>query len=195
MSTTEKYISEAQMKDKPKKPIGLFLKDKSVTTRKIADNSITWDKLDSDVYERIINGDSSIILLSYIGDMSLDDLKDNNYFSVGDYVCIKENGNSELYFKEGEAKSTDGKVYGIFKLEQLSKQILYIDSSTGDIYIWNGMNLVLNMEPLSNGEIDEIASENIQMKTAHRMAPMSQKSQVVAQENVTSINIIDLTNK
>lgn len=190
MSTTEKYISEAQMKDKPKKPIGLFLKDKSVTTRKIADNSITWDKLDSDVYERIINGDSSIILLSYIGDMSLDDLKDNNYFSVGDYVCIKENGNSELYFKEGEAKSTDGKVYGIFKLEQLSKRILYIDSSTGDIYIWNGMNLVLNMEPLSNGEIDEIASENIQMKTAHRITPMSL---VTAQENVTSINIIDLT--
>lgn len=190
MSTTEKYISEAQMKDKPKKPIGLFLKDKSVTTRKIADNSITWDKLDSDVYERIINGDSSIILLSYIGDMSLDDLKDNNYFSVGDYVCIKENGNSELYFKEGEAKSTDGKVYGIFKLEQLSKRILYIDSSTGDIYIWNGMNLVLNMEPLSNGEIDEIASENMQMKAAPRITPMSQ---VTAQENVTSINIINLT--
>ena len=45
MSTSEKYISEAFMKDKPKIPIGLFLRDKSVTTRKLANEAVTEEKL------------------------------------------------------------------------------------------------------------------------------------------------------
>jgi hypothetical protein len=45
MSTSEKYISEALMKDKPKIPIGLFLRDKSVTTRKLVDKAVTEEKL------------------------------------------------------------------------------------------------------------------------------------------------------
>lgn len=45
MSTLEKYISEAFMKDKPKIPIGLFLRDKSVTTRKLVDKAVTEEKL------------------------------------------------------------------------------------------------------------------------------------------------------
>lgn len=45
MSTSEKYISEALMKDKPKIPIGLFLRDKSVTTRKLANEAVTEEKL------------------------------------------------------------------------------------------------------------------------------------------------------
>ena len=45
MSTSEKYISEASMKDKPKIPIGLFLRDKSVTTRKLDDEAVTEEKL------------------------------------------------------------------------------------------------------------------------------------------------------
>ena len=45
MSTSEKYISEAFMKDKPKIPVGLFLRDKSVTTRKLANEAVTEEKL------------------------------------------------------------------------------------------------------------------------------------------------------
>ena len=45
MSTSEKYISEVSMKDKPKIPIGLFLRDKSVTTRKLVDKAVTKEKL------------------------------------------------------------------------------------------------------------------------------------------------------
>lgn len=45
MSTSEKYISEVLMKDKPKIPIGLFLRDKSVTTRKLANEAVTEEKL------------------------------------------------------------------------------------------------------------------------------------------------------
>ena len=45
MSTSEKYISEALMKDKPKIPVGLFLRDKSVTTRKLANEAVTEEKL------------------------------------------------------------------------------------------------------------------------------------------------------
>ena len=45
MSTSEKYISEAFIKDKPKIPIGLFLRDKSVTTRKLANEAVTEEKL------------------------------------------------------------------------------------------------------------------------------------------------------
>ena len=45
MNTSEKYISEAFMKDKPKIPIGLFLRDKSVTTRKLANEAVTEEKL------------------------------------------------------------------------------------------------------------------------------------------------------
>ena len=45
MSTSEKYISEVSMKDKPKIPIGLFLRDKSVTTRKLDDEAVTEEKL------------------------------------------------------------------------------------------------------------------------------------------------------
>lgn len=45
MSTSEKYISEVSMKDKPKIPIGLFLRDKSVTTRKLANEAVTEEKL------------------------------------------------------------------------------------------------------------------------------------------------------
>lgn len=45
MSTSEKHISEALMKDKPKIPIGLFLRDKSVTTRKLTDEAVTEEKL------------------------------------------------------------------------------------------------------------------------------------------------------
>lgn len=45
MSTLEKYISEASMKNKPKIPIGLFLRDKSVTTRKLANEAVTEEKL------------------------------------------------------------------------------------------------------------------------------------------------------
>ena len=45
MSTSEKYISEVSMKNKPKIPIGLFLRDKSVTTRKLADEAVTEEKL------------------------------------------------------------------------------------------------------------------------------------------------------
>ena len=48
MSTLEKYISEALMKDKPKIPIGLFLRDKSVTTRKLANEAVTEEKLADD---------------------------------------------------------------------------------------------------------------------------------------------------
>ena len=48
MSTSEKYISEALMKDKPKIPIGLFLRDKSVTTRKLVDEAVTEEKLADD---------------------------------------------------------------------------------------------------------------------------------------------------
>ncbi len=45
MSMSEKYISEVSMKDKPKIPIGLFLRDKSVTTRKLANEAVTEEKL------------------------------------------------------------------------------------------------------------------------------------------------------
>lgn len=48
MSISEKYISEAFMKDKPKIPIGLFLRDKSVTTRKLVDKAVTEEKLADD---------------------------------------------------------------------------------------------------------------------------------------------------
>lgn len=48
MSTSEKYISEASMKNKPKIPIGLFLRDKSVTTRKLVDKAVTEEKLADD---------------------------------------------------------------------------------------------------------------------------------------------------
>lgn len=57
MSILEKYISEALMKDKPKIPIGLFLRDKSVTTRKLADEAVTEEKLagNSVSTDKIIN--------------------------------------------------------------------------------------------------------------------------------------------
>lgn len=45
MSTLEKYISEESMKNKPKIPVGLFLRDKSVTTRKLANEAVTEEKL------------------------------------------------------------------------------------------------------------------------------------------------------
>ena len=48
MSTSEKYISEVSIEDKPKIPIGLFLRDKSVTTRKLADEAVTEEKLADD---------------------------------------------------------------------------------------------------------------------------------------------------
>ena len=55
MSTTEKYISNTKLRDKPKKPIGLVLKDGSVTNTKIADKSISLDKLDKHIQDRIVN--------------------------------------------------------------------------------------------------------------------------------------------
>lgn len=55
MSTTEKYISNAKLRDKPSKPIGLVLKDGSVTSTKIADKSISLDKLDKYIQDRIVN--------------------------------------------------------------------------------------------------------------------------------------------
>ena len=55
MSTTEKYISNAKLRDKPKKPIGLVLKDGSVTSTKIADKSISLDKLDKYIQNLIVN--------------------------------------------------------------------------------------------------------------------------------------------
>lgn len=55
MSTTEKYISNTKLRDKPKKPIGLVLKDGSVTSTKIADKSISLDKLDKHIQDRIVN--------------------------------------------------------------------------------------------------------------------------------------------
>lgn len=55
MSTTEKYISNAKLRDKPKKSIGLVLKDGSVTSTKIADKSISLDKLDKHIQDRIVN--------------------------------------------------------------------------------------------------------------------------------------------
>ena len=59
MSTSEKYISEALMKDKPKIPIGLFLRDKSVTTRKLANEAVTEEKLaDGAVTKDKLGGDA-----------------------------------------------------------------------------------------------------------------------------------------
>lgn len=53
MSTSEKYISESLIKKQPKVPVSLKLKDSSVTTRKIADGSVTAEKLDTDLIEKL----------------------------------------------------------------------------------------------------------------------------------------------
>lgn len=45
MSTSEKYIGEALLENKPKKPINFILKDSAVTTDKLADGAITDTKL------------------------------------------------------------------------------------------------------------------------------------------------------
>lgn len=45
METYEKYISEALLKNEPKKKLGLVLKDGAVTTDKIADKAITESKI------------------------------------------------------------------------------------------------------------------------------------------------------
>ena len=59
MSTSEKYISEASMKNKPKIPVGLFLRDKSVTTRKLANEAVTEEKLaDGAVTKDKLGGDA-----------------------------------------------------------------------------------------------------------------------------------------
>lgn len=47
MSTSEKYIGEATLKDSPKKPIGLVLKDGCVTGAKLANGCISESKLSS----------------------------------------------------------------------------------------------------------------------------------------------------
>lgn len=53
MGTSEKYISESLIKKQPKVPVSLKLKDSSVTTRKIADGSVTAEKLDTDLIEKL----------------------------------------------------------------------------------------------------------------------------------------------
>lgn len=48
MSTSEKYISEALLRDKPRKALKLAIKDGAVTSPKIADSAVTEDKLADD---------------------------------------------------------------------------------------------------------------------------------------------------
>lgn len=55
MNTRDNYISNTRLRDKPKKPLSLVLKEGSVTTDKIADKSISLDKLEESIKERIVN--------------------------------------------------------------------------------------------------------------------------------------------
>lgn len=77
MGTSEKYISEALLKNEPKKPLGFVIKDDAVTTEKIKDQAVTEDKLaDNSVSsDKILDGavtKEKLGSLSISGDMLQD---------------------------------------------------------------------------------------------------------------------------
>ena len=53
--STEKYIGEAAIKDKPQKKLSLVIRKGSVNTDKLADKSVTIPKIADDVWRKIAN--------------------------------------------------------------------------------------------------------------------------------------------
>lgn len=54
----EKYISEAPIKDTPKKVINLYLKDGIITTNKLKDGAVTEDKISDSFKERLTHAET-----------------------------------------------------------------------------------------------------------------------------------------
>lgn len=55
---TEKYISESNIQDTPKKVINLYLKDGIITTGKLKDGAVTEDKISEDLKSRLENAET-----------------------------------------------------------------------------------------------------------------------------------------
>lgn len=51
--STERYLGEAALKDKPRKKLSLMIRDGSINSDKIANGSITVDKIADDVWGAI----------------------------------------------------------------------------------------------------------------------------------------------
>lgn len=155
-SIKERYISNTPLKDRPRYPAKLSLKDNCVTTKKLADRSVTLDKLSNDVIRileagagSIDNGKGMIIMCSVFSEDSISE--NANIGDIGTFVYQK----GTLVYKKGQKESGDN-VVGDYEKRNLSKDDVYLDMQTGLSYRWNGNQMVDLLSPLTTEDIDRI---------------------------------------
>lgn len=155
-SIKERYISNTPLKDRPRYPAKLSLKDNCVTTKKLADRSVTLDKLSNDVIRileagagSIDNGKGMIIMCSVFSEDSISE--NANIGDIGTFVYQK----GTLVYKKGQKESGD-EVVGDYEKKNLSKDDVYLDMQTSSFYRWDGYGMVDLLSQLSTKDIDRI---------------------------------------
>lgn len=197
---TEKYTSESLLRNKPKIPISLFLKDSSVTTRKLADKAITKEKLAEGAVtsDKLANGSVTgeklvddilddaihstkkgmIVVISdfFEEEKDIKELAKENIGYVGQYIYT----GGKLYYKKGEEDTPLGHA-GVYEERGLSTSDLYIKAGEASgCYLWTGTELTPAAFPFRKVKASEIEGvldfKNIPQGALERMAVVPNKA-------------------